>query len=249
MEWLKINDYIEFPCNLSEERKREICEIEEVSIDDVNTLVGRVATVINNNSYLVITARPCAGYKIIVENSQIIRKLSVDEVSDEDDLSSFDVDSAGLKIFTCDDEPKGETIREKCRDLVNRAIESLFPEEIIESVCPIWSDFLKTDFLKSVDHCIERHSDKHDYTKLAELKKKRTRFVEMLHHMRFREYYSLIVDLAGNKNYFVAVSTDLREVVIPCDKFELSVFVDSLGPEFVPVYKHKMDLLREVIVK
>ena len=131
MEWLKINDYIEFPCNLSEERKREISELEEVSIDELKTFVGRVATVISNNTSLVITARPCAGYKIIVDNSQIIRKLSVDEVSDEDDLSSFDVDSAGLKIYTCEDEPNGETIREKCRDLAKKAIESLFPEESI----------------------------------------------------------------------------------------------------------------------
>ena len=244
---VKKNDYIEFPCNLSEERKREISELEEVSIDDLNTLVGRVATVISNNTSLVITARPCAGYKIILDNSLIIRKLSVDEVSDEDDLSSFDVDSAGLKIYTCEDEAKGETIREKCRDLVNRAIESLFPEETIESSYPIWSDFLKTDLLKSVDHCIERHSDKHDYTKLAELKKKRTRFVEMLRHMRFREYYSLVVDIAGNKNYLVTVSTDLREVVIPRDKFELSVFLDRLGPEYAVVYKNKIDLCKKKI--
>ena len=247
MVQIKVNDYIEFSCNLSEERKREICKIEEVSSDDVNTLVGRVATVISNNASLVITSRPCAGYKIIVDNSQIIRKLSEDEVSDLDELCSFDVDSAGLKIYNCEDEPNGETIREKCRDLANRAIENLFPEESIESVCPIWSDFLKTDLLKSVDHCIERHSDKHDSTKLAELKKKCTRFDEMLHHMRFREYYSLIVDLASGKNFLVAVDTDLREVVIPRDKFELSVFVDRLGPEYAVVYKNKIDLCGEII--
>ena len=247
MEWLKINDYIEFPCNLSEERKMEICEIEEVSIDDVNTLVGRVATVINNNSYLVITARPCAGYKIIVENSQIIRKLSVDEVSDEDDLSSFDVDSAGLKIFTCNDEPNGETIREKCRDLVNRAIESLFPEESIESVCPIWSDFLKSDLMKSVDSCFERKRNECDSTRLKELKTKRDVFKSLLCQNRFREYYSLIVDLAGDKNFLVAVDTDLREVVIPRNKFELSIFVNRLGLEYAVVYKNKIDLCGEII--
>ena len=133
MEQIKKNDYIEFLSDFSEECKREICKLEELSDFELSSLVGRVAAVIDNNSYLVITARPCAGYKIIVENSQIIRKLSEDEISDEDDLSSFDVDSAGLKIYTCDDEPKGETIREKCRDLAKRAIESLFPEETIES--------------------------------------------------------------------------------------------------------------------
>lgn len=247
MEQIKKNDYIEFLSDFSEECKREICKLEELSDFELSSLVGRVAAVIDNNSYLVITARPCAGYKIIVENSQIIRKLSEDEISDEDDLSSFDVDSAGLKIYTCDDEPKGETIREKCRDLAKRAIESLFPEETIESACQIWSDFLKTDLLKSVDHCIERHSDKHDYTKLAELKKKRTRFVEMLRHMRFREYYSLVVDIASNKNYLVTVSTDLKEVVIPRDKFELSIFVDRLGPEYAVVYKNKINLCRKII--
>ena len=139
MEQIKKNDYIEFLSDFSEECKREICKLEELSDFELSSLVGRVAAVIDNNSYLVITARPCAGYKIIVENSQIIRKLSEDEISDEDDLSSFDVDSAGLKIYTCDDEPKGETIREKCRDLAKRAIESLFPEETIESACQIWS--------------------------------------------------------------------------------------------------------------
>lgn len=247
MEWLKINDYIEFPCNLSEERKREICKIEEVSINDLNTLVGRVATVISNNASLVITARPCAGYKIIVENSQIIRKLSVDEVSDEDDLSSFDVDSAGLKIYNCEDEAKGETTREKCRYVVKRAIESLFPEESIESVCPIWSDFLKSDLMKSVDSCFERKRNECDSTRLKKLKAKRDEFESLLHQNRFREYYSLIVDLASGKNFLVAVDTDLREVVIPRDKFELSVFVDRLGPEYAVVYKNKIDLCGEII--
>ena len=247
MVQIMVNDYIEFPCNLSEERKMEICEIEEVSINDLNTLVGRVAAVINNNSYLVITARPCAGYKFIVENSQIIRKLSEDEISDEDDLSSFDVDSAGLKIFTCDDEPKGETIREKCRDLAKRAIESLFPEESIESVCPIWSDFLKSDLMKSVDSCFERKRNECDSTRLMKLKVKRDEFESLLHQNRFREYYSLIVDLASGKNFLVVVDTDLREVVIPRNKFELSIFVNRLGPEYAVVYKNKIDLCGEII--
>lgn len=247
MEQIKKNDYIEFLSDFSEECKREICKLEELSDFELSSLVGRVAAVIDNNSYLVITARPCAGYKIIVENSQIIRKLSGDEVSDEDDLSSFDVDSAGLKIFNCEDEPNGETIREKCRDLVKRAIESLFPEETIESVCPIWSDFLKSDLMKSVDSCFERKRNECDSTRLKELKTKRNVFKSLLCQNRFREYYSLVVDLAGEKNFLVAVDTDLREVVIPRNKFELSIFVNRLGPEYAVVYKNKIDLCGEII--
>ena len=164
-----------------------------------------------------------------------------------DDLGSFDVDSAGLKIYTCEDEPEGESLKEKCRCLVEQAMKSLLPEETVESVRLFWSDFLKPDLLKSVDSCIKKHSDDQDSTKLAELKKKRDSFKEMLRYKKFREYYTLLVDLVPNKNYLVVVSKDLKEVVVTTDKYELLNFVDSLGPDYVVVYKFKKDLCREVI--
>jgi hypothetical protein len=249
MEQLKKGDYVEFIGSQEEEWQKTICTSEEVC-EGENPLehVGRIATVIGDNSYLVITARPCAGYKIIIGNAQIIRKLSEDEVSDVDDLCSFDADSAGLKIYTCEEEPMGDCLKEKCRSLVEEAMKGLLPEETVESMRMVRSDFLKSNLLKCVDRCLDRHGSGHDSTMSNALKTKRDDFEVMLHQKRFREYYSLAVDLASGKNYLVAVSTDLREVVIPRDKFELSGFVDSLGPEFASVFKHKKELCREIIM-
>ena len=247
MEQLKKNDYVEFIGSQMKDGKRTVGitgEGEENSLE----LAGRITSVIGDGSYLVITARPIAGYKCVVNNAQIIRKLSEDEVSDLDDLCSIDVDSAGLKIYTCEDEPMGNSIKEKCRSLVEQAMRSLLPEETVESMRMVRSDFLKSDLLKCVDRCLDRHANEYDFSKLTELKTKRDEFEVMLHQKRFREYYSLAVDLASGKNYLVAVSTDLREAVIPRDKFELSGFVDSLGPEFASVFKHKKELCREIIM-
>ena len=97
------------------------------------------------------------------------------------------------------------------------------------------------------ENCFERKRNECDSTRLKELKTKRNVFKSLLCQNRFREYYSLVVDLAGEKNFLVAVDTDLREVVIPRNKFELSIFVNRLGPEYAVVCKNKIDLCREII--
>ncbi len=248
MDQLKKNDYVEFIGSQMKDGKRTVGitgEGEENSLK----LAGRIAAVIGDGVYLIVTARPSAGYKCVVDNAQIIRKLPEDEVSDVDDLCSEDVDSAGLMVYTCEDEPEGNCLKEKCRCLVEQAMKSLLPEESVEGIRMVRSDFLKNDLFKCVDRCIERHVNECDSTRLEVLKNKRDEFEDLLHQNRFREYYSLAVDLASGKNFLVAVSTDLREVVIPRDKFELSGFVDSLGPEFAAVFKYKMELCREIIMK
>ena len=157
-------------------------------------------------------------------------------------------DSVGLKVYSCEDEPKGSDVKEKFQFLVEQAMNSLFPEETIESTRIVRSDFLKSDLLKSVDRCLNRHGNKNDAVKFAKLKEKCNAFEETLNHKRFKEFLTFMVCTEANHNYLAVVSTDYKEVVILSDKGKLTCFVDSLGPEYADVYRQKQELFREILI-
>lgn len=224
-------------------------EVDDVEPEDY---VARVQQIIDSNNFLVYIAS--VGYRSIVSSSEVVGFASEEQLTDEDkkeEKSLFSFLAEPQFVYTNDEEVPGNSIAEKCDYLAKKAMVALFPESKIVRSYFNESDYIKADLLARVDTFVkeELFDDKNFF---ESLKKKRDYFKDMLHHLRFKEYYTVTIGVQDEDDesitnfLMVAVDTVFEQVVITTDIDERTKFFYSLGPDYDSVYRFYSDFIKEV---
>ena len=256
METYKKGDYIAITTN---EPMVHFIEMfgDGLDTDDVEMeeYIARIKNVIDADNYFVYI--PSAGYRCIINSSEILRKVSVEELSDDekdDEKDNFFSITPRYVYINKDKDISGENIKEKCEHLARIAMSELFPGDNVVSCKFDESDYIKEDLLSKIDSMIERENFK-DKQFLESIRKKRNHFKKMLQHLRFKEYYEVRIGIQDelNKNatnfHLVAVDTNFEEVVIAKGMEGRTRFFRSLGPEYDSISNYFRDLSMEILTK
>lgn len=226
-----------------------------LDIDNVEPeeYIAIIKSVVDSANYFVFI--PSIGYRCIINISEVLRKVPEDELEDDDKENGRFLDSTPHFVYINNkkDAP-GKTINEKCEYLARVAMSYIFPEDKVEKCEMESSEFLKSDLLSRVQYIFERN---HFVDPLFQdsIRKKIEYFVEMLQHLRFKEYYSVRIGVKDEleedaTNYhMIAIDTNLEEVIIAKGVEERTVFFRSLGPEYDSIYHFYRDLMMEILTK
>ena len=251
MEKYKKGDYIAVMTNQPDLHFMEMVGY-GLSTDDIepSEYVAKIRSVIDDNNYLIFIVHPTT-FRCVVSSSEIIRKMSDDELSAE--IREEDrIEFLAPNVYDNHEEIKGDTIEEKSIALSRMAMKSLFPEYKTTEYELVSSEFIKKDLLECVDLLVKMNRNKNEPF-VTKLNKKRDYFNEMLHHLRFKEYYTIRVGVEDEQdsnatNYlYLFVDTRFEEVVITRDIQERTRFFRSVGPEYDSIGNYISDFRREVL--
>ena len=184
----KKDGYIAFLTNEPQVHFNEMFGYNDLTVDDFEKTehIGFIKTVIDEETYLVVIVRPILGFRCIVNKGDILRSVSVDELSDEEKNHREDKEFLAPNVFLRNSEPEGKTLDEKCVNCAKEAVANLFPEEEIAWARRSWSSYQKSDMLSSIEGAYEGQDikqEKVDY------------FKNLLQSMRFKEYYFVNLDV------------------------------------------------------
>ena len=198
MEKYKKGDYIAVMTNQPDIHFMEMFG-HGLSIDDVepSEYVAKIKSVIDDDNYLIFIVHPTT-YRCVVSGSEIIRKMSDNELSQKIRKIEDRIEFLAPNVYDNNEEIKGDTIEEKCIVLSRKAMESLFPEYKTTEFEQISSDFIKKDLLECVDVLVKMNRNKKEPF-ITKLNKKRNYFNEMLQHLRFKEYYTIRVGVEDER--------------------------------------------------
>lgn len=224
-----------------------------LSTDNVepSEYVAKIRNVIDDDNYLIFIVHPTT-YRCVVSGSEIIRKMSDDELSEEIRKMEDCIEFLAPNVYDNHDEIKGNTIEEKCIVLSRKAMKSLFPDYKTTEYELVSSELIKADLLECVNILIKMNRNKKE-SFVTKLNKKRDYFNEMLQHLRFKEYYTIRVGVKDEKdsnatNYlYLFVDTRFEEVVITRDIQERTRFFRSVGPEYDSIGNYISDFRLEVL--
>ena len=226
--------------------------------------IGKIKSVIDDDNYLIYIMHPLIGYRCVIHSSEILRRVSETELTDKEKAAEDNIDFLAPNVYENDGEIKGENIEKKCISLSRKALNTLFPEYKIKSCKLIESDFIKSDLLKCVDWLIKNRCN--DDTTIAQnLTEKRNHFKKILQQMRFKEYYTVRVEVKGKEKtkmsvfssfiesfncttyyLYLFVDTRFEEVSITRDINERTRFYRSVGPEYYHIDGYINDFRKEV---
>ena len=184
----KKDDYILFMTNEPQVHFNEMFGYNDLTVDDFEKTehIGFIKTVIDEETYLVVIVRPILGFRCIVNKGDILRSVCVDELSDEEKNHREDKEFLAPNVFLRNSAPEGKTLDEKCVNCAKEAVANLFPEEEIAWARRSWSSYMKQDMLSSIERAYEGQDiklEKVDY------------FKNLLHSMRFKEYFFVNLDV------------------------------------------------------
>ena len=135
METYKKGDYIAIITN---EPMVHFIEMfgDGLDTDDVEEqkYIARIKNVIDAGNYFVYI--PSAGYRCIINSSEILRKVSEEELTDDDkddEIDNFFSITPRFVYINEDKDIPGENNKEKCESLARKAMSELFPEDIVVS--------------------------------------------------------------------------------------------------------------------
>ena len=224
-----------------------------LSTDDVepSEYVAKIRSVIDDDNYLIFIVHPTT-YRCVVSSSEIIRKMSDEELTAEMREVEDYIEFLASNVYENCAVLNGTNTEEKCVELSRLAMNSLFPEYQISSIEQVSSEFTKKDLLECVDALINMNRNK-EGSFVTKLNKKRDYFNEMLQHLRFKEYYTIRVGVVDEKdtnatNYlYLFVDTRFEEVVITRNIQERTRFFRSVGPEYDSIGNYISDFRLEVL--
>ena len=224
-----------------------------LSTDDFepSEYVAKIRSVIDDDNYLIFIVHPTT-YRCVVSSSEIIRKMSDEELTAEMREVEDYIEFLAPNVYENCAVLNGTNTEEKCVELSRLAMNSLFPEYQISSIEQVSSEFTKKDLLECVDALIKMNRNK-DEPFVSKLNKKRDYFNEMLPHLRFKEYYTIRVGVEDEKdsnatNYlYLFVDTRFEEVVITRNIQERTRFFRSVGPEYDSIDNYISDFRSEVL--
>ena len=252
MEKYKKGDYIAVMTNQPDIHLIEMFG-HGLSTDNIepSEYVAKIKSVIDDDNYLIFIVHPTT-YRCVVSGSEIIRKMSDNELSQKIRKIEDRIEFLAPNVFDNHEEIKGSTTEEKCIVLSKKAMKSLFPEYKTTEFEQISSDFTKKDLLECVDLLVKMNRNKKEPF-VTKLNKKRDYFNEMLPHLRFKEYYTIRVGVEDEKdsnatNYlYLFVDTRFEEVVITRNIQERTRFFRSVGPEYDSIDNYISDFRSEVL--
>ena len=107
--------------------------------------VGYVEEVINDNFFLIVTMRPVEGIRCIISSFEIQCQLEEGDLEEGemDEIESFLEQAENTYIIK--EKPIGGNYIQKSCYLARKAMQTLFPEYIIESIKLTRSVFLKEE--------------------------------------------------------------------------------------------------------
>ena len=224
-----------------------------LSTDNVepSEYVAKIKSVIDDDNYLIFIVHPTT-YRCVVSGSEIIRKISDEELSKKIRKIEDHIEFLAPNVYDNHEEIKGDTIEEKCIVLSKKAMKSLFPDYKTTEYELISSEFTKKNLLECVDMLIKMNRNNKEPF-VTKLNKKRDYFSEMLQHLRFKEYYTIRVGVEDEKdsnatNYlYLFVDTRFGEVVITRNIQERTRFFRSVGPEYNSIGNYISDFRLEVL--
>ena len=225
----------------------------EISTDDIepSEYVAKIRSVIDDDNYLIFIVHPTC-YRCVVDSSEIIRKMSDEELTAEMREVEDRIEFLAPNVYENSAIPTGTNTEQKCADLSRMAMNSLFPEYQISSIELADSEFIKSELLECADSLISDCVHK-DEAFLNKLNKKRDYFKEMLQHLRFKEYYTVEVGVMDENdpnvtnNLCLYIDTRFEEVVITRNIQERTRFFRSVGPEYDSIGNYLSDFRLEVL--
>ena len=224
-----------------------------LSTDDIepSEYVAKIRSVIDDDNYLIFIVHPTT-YRCVVSSSEIIRKMSDEELTAEMREEEDRIEFLAPNVYENCAILNGTNTEEKCVELSRLAMNSLFPEYQISSMELTDSEFIKSDLIECADSLISGCIHK-DEVFLNKLNKKRDYFKEMLQHLRFKEYYTIRLGVKDENdpnatNYlYLFVDTRFEEVVITRNIQERTRFFRSVGPEYNSVGNYISDFRLEAL--
>lgn len=217
--------------------------------------VGRIKSVIGNGeAYLLRTFSPLEGFYSVENACNIVRKLGRHEISEEmseyKESPHYSVPNVYLNTLQVEG-----SVQEKCEQIACNAMAILFPEEEIMSVNYKDSLFIKDHIVSHLEGSINLLYDGNKSLSRAELDILKDETAEKIRKQRFKEFYSVEVEVMEtdpeaiarfeelfkhcpmipesfvNKTYLVAIDLNFEEVSIMRNAEERTNFLRSLGPE------------------
>ena len=239
--------------------------------------IGRIKTVISESEYLITTISPLQGFVCLVNLDEIVRKVDVAELTDEqrESIRKFYMAPNVYMNHSFDEDLKGMTIDEKCCHIARKAMKDMFPDDIIEEIEFVESNFMKENAIRDLYRCIENFANDVDAERKKELTNKANELAALFKTLRFKEYYSVNIgvrqdgpkpeyeelnkmvaeqmgcDVSEIQNgyniryYLVAIDKNFEEVSIMRNLEERSAFYMSLGPEYDKLWNAKTDFAYE----
>lgn len=233
---------------------------EEIELEEY---VGRIDSVIGEDEALLVTTlSPVDGFRCIAAAGDVIGKVDLSCLSEEDleAYGSVNPRFTAPNVYRNDAATLIEDAswNEKCEECARSALSALFPDENVADVhADIHSIFERDYFLRLVGSAMEL-ADR--YGRLADVMEKGTSLIDAAKRIRFKEYYSVTVEItrsdAGEVDgggslvsvteyWEVAVDRNFGEVSIMRDRAERTAFLYSLGPKFYDLFEACMSFRRE----
>ena len=248
----KKGDYIAVITNQPEMHFRWIVDSilsgEEIEPEEYTAKIKSVIG--NHEAYLVFI--PSIGFRCVVNASEVLRRVSEDEMTDEERMCEDDIRYMAPNVFESKEDYEGVNNEGRCLLLALDAMAELFPDDKVVSVETCHSDYIKSDLLNLIDRLIQKGCNNS-----KEILEKREYFREMLEHLRFKEYYNVRVgvedveneaEFEQSTNYvYVAVDCRFNEVSIKKDFYsDGERFDNSLGPEYDSIYRFFTEFRSEI---
>ena len=241
---LKKNDIIRFKTRGPQVHIMEMFGHQEFNPEEIEKeeYTGRIKAVIGDGGpFLMTTLSPLKGFICIADAEEVIRKVSLEELSFEE-LTEYNVrnehyEAPNTYINDSSEFPSDASAEDKCRMAAEHAIEALFPDTDMDAIRVSNLGFYEHEsFPAMLNFCIDLISDESWKKEMSEI---RDRLVEYVRKARFKEYYEVNVsvkeDDTSSVGWIVAVDKNFEEVSIMRNGEERSDFIYSLGPEYYDI--------------
>jgi hypothetical protein len=251
MEKFKKGDYIVVRTNQSDVHASWVVNSSLTSEDlEPSEYIAKVKSVIDNGAaYLVYISS--IGFRCVVDVSEILRRVSEDELTDDERDSEDSEEFTAPNVYINKVEDDEASDEDKCMFIAEDAMNALFPKEFVVTIDLCFSPYLKSDLLTDIDNLIKRIIVDSEGEGFYE---KRDYFKEMLENLRFKEYYKLRVGIEDELdeaiiNYvYLTVDTHFEEASIMWDfHADTQKFIRSLGPEYDSIRNYYIDLRTEIM--
>ena len=275
----RYKDIVAYKTNQPQVHLLEMFGHETFNPNDIETeeYIGWIKTVISKNEYLIATISPLQGFVCLANLDEIVRRVDVDELTDEqrENIREFYMAPNLYMNHRIDDDIKGMTIDEQCCHIARKAMMDMFPDNIIEEIEFVESDFIKEKTISDLYWCIENFTKNVNAKRIKELTNKANELATLFKTLRFKEYFSVNVgvrqygsmpefeklnkmvaeqmgcDISEIKSeyntcyYLVAIDKNFEEVSIKRNREERSAFYMSLGPEYDILWNAKTNFAHE----
>ena len=162
--------------------------------------LGRVKSVIGDGrAYVVSTVSDLKGFICILDADEISGKVALSELSVDEKREYYARSESHEAPNVFDNDPSdmegSMSLEDRCRCVATRAMAALFPDAVMKGFGPFGVyDYRLEKYVADLDMCLESAREK-PAGRQAELRKKRDELESWFRRMRFKEYYTMCVEV------------------------------------------------------